>query len=54
MRIFHGYLDLAYAIMKGLKVNYNFNRKHQEIGFPPYELTIPNLELGKEWVVRFD
>ena len=47
MRGFHGSLESARAIMKGYEIYYNFIRKHQGIGCCPYELTIPELELGK-------
>jgi len=47
MRGFHGCIESAHAIMKGLEINYNFIRKHQGINCRPYELAIPDLELGK-------
>jgi len=28
---FHGRIESAYAIMKGLEINYNFNRKHMTL-----------------------
>ncbi|MEW6063083.1 MAG: hypothetical protein AB1571_01800 [Nanoarchaeota archaeon] len=47
MRGFHGCLESAYAIMKGLEINYNFNRKHMALdGKTPAEVAIPELELG--------
>jgi len=37
--------------MKGIKIYYNFITKHQAINCCPYELAIPNLELGKnKWL----
>jgi len=51
MRGFHGCIESAYAIMKGLEIYYNLIRKHQGIGCCPYELAIPQLELGKnKWL----
>ena len=52
MRGFHGCIESAYAIMKGLEINYNFNRKHMSIGNKtPTEIAIPNLELGvNKWL----
>lgn len=47
MRGFHGCIESASAIMKGYEIYYNFIRKHQGIGCCPYELAIPELELGK-------
>ena len=47
MRGFHGCMGSASAIMKGYEIYYNFIRKHQGINCCPYELAIPNLELGK-------
>jgi len=47
MRGFHGCMESASAIMKGYEIYYNFIRKHQGIDCRPYELAIPNLELGK-------
>ena len=32
LRGFHGCLESAQAIMKGLEINYNFNRKHMSLG----------------------
>jgi len=47
MRGFHGCLESAHAIMKGLEINYNFNRKHMSLGKrTPAEFAIPQLELG--------
>lgn len=40
-------MESASAIMKGYEIYYNFIRKHQGIGCRPYELAIPELELGK-------
>ena len=52
MRGFHGCLESAYAIMKGLEINYNFNRKHLALDKKtPAEIAIPNLKLGKnKWL----
>ena len=52
MRGFHGRLESAYAIMKGLEINYNFNRKHMALGNKtPSEIAIPDLELGiNKWL----
>lgn len=47
MRGFHGSMLSASAIMKGYEIYYNFIRKHQRIGCCPYELAIPDLELGR-------
>lgn len=47
MRGFHGCLESASSILKGFEIYYNFIRKHQGIDCCPYELAIPNLELGK-------
>jgi transposase-like protein len=47
MRGFHGCIESASAVMKGYEIYYNFIRKHQGIGCCPYELAIPELELGK-------
>jgi len=44
IRGFHGCLDSANAIMKGLEVHYNFIRKHQSINCCPYELAVPELK----------
>jgi putative transposase len=57
MRGFHGCLASACAIMKGLEINYNFNRKHLALkGRTPAEVAIPQLELGvNKWLdlIRF-
>jgi putative transposase len=52
MRGFHGCLASAYAIMKGLEINYNFNRKNLALkGKRPCELAIPDLKLGNnKWL----
>ena len=52
MRGFHGCIESAYAIMKGLEINYNFNRKHMSLGNKtPAEIAIPQLELGvNKWL----
>ena len=47
MRGFHGCIESAYSIMKGLEINYNFNRKHMALeNKTPAEVSIPNLKLG--------
>ena len=52
MRGFHGCIESAYAIMKGLEINYNFNRKHMALdNKTPSEIAIPHLELGvNKWL----
>lgn len=52
MRGFHGSLESANAIMKGLEINYNFNRRNIAIkNKMPYELAIPELKLGEnKWL----
>lgn len=52
MRGFHGCLESAHAIMKGLEINYNFNRKHMALGKKtPAEVAIPQLKLGvNKWL----
>jgi transposase-like protein len=52
MRGFHGCIESARAIMKGLEINYNFNRKNMALkGKMPYEVAIPELKLGKnKWL----
>ncbi len=52
MRRFHGSLDSAYAIMKGLEINYNFVRKHLALNSKtPSEAAIPELKLGvNKWL----
>jgi len=52
MRGFHGCIESAYAIMKGLEINYNFNRKHLALdGKTPAEVAIPDLKLGNnKWL----
>jgi hypothetical protein len=47
MRGFHGCMESVSALMKSYENYYNFIRKHQGIGCRPYELAIPELELGK-------
>ncbi|MBI2452281.1 DDE-type integrase/transposase/recombinase [Candidatus Pacearchaeota archaeon] len=47
MRGFHGCLESAHAIMKGLEINYNFIRKNLALdGKTPAEISIPQLKLG--------
>jgi len=43
-RGFHGSVESANAIMKGLSIYYNFITKHQAINCCPYELAIPELK----------
>jgi putative transposase len=43
-RGFHGSVDSANAIMKGLEIYYNFITKHQTLKRCPYELAIPELK----------
>lgn len=52
MRGFHGCMESAHAIMKGLEINYNFNRKHMSLGkMTPVEVTIPQSRLGvNKWL----
>ncbi|MBI2106060.1 hypothetical protein HYT56_04455 [Candidatus Woesearchaeota archaeon] len=40
-------MESASTIMKGYEIYYNFIRKHQGINCCPYELAIPELEIGK-------
>ena len=47
MRGFHGSLESAKAIMKGMEIYYNFIRKHQGIDRKtPSELAILELDLS--------
>jgi len=47
MRGFHGSLDSAKAIMKGMEIYYNYIRKHQGMdNKTPSQLAIPKLNLG--------
>lgn len=52
MRGFHGSLDSAKAIMKGMEIYYNYVRKHQGIdNNTPSQIAIPQLELGvNKWL----
>ena len=52
MRGFHGSLESARAIMKGMEIYYNFVRKHQGIeGKTPSEEAIPELTLStNKWL----
>lgn len=53
MRRFHGCIESAYSIMKGLEINYNFNRKHMALGNKtPAEIAIPSLkfETPNRWL----
>jgi transposase-like protein len=50
-RGFHGNINSANAIMKGLEIYLNFIRKHLAIDCCPYELAIPELKLGtNKWL----
>ncbi len=52
-KTFRGFKNInsAYAIMNGYEIYYNFIRKHQAINKRPYELAVPNLELGiNKWL----
>lgn len=52
-KIFRGFgsLEGAKAIMNGYEVYYNFIRKHQALNKCPYELAIPEMELGvNKWL----
>ncbi|MBI4159300.1 IS1/IS6 family transposase [Candidatus Woesearchaeota archaeon] len=50
MRGFHGSVESARAIMKGVEIQYNFNRKHLAIDCHPYQLAT-ELQLGKnKWL----
>ena len=50
--VFYGCIESAYAIMKGLEINYNFVRKNLALsGKTPAEIAIPQLELGaNKWL----
>jgi len=52
MRGFHGSLESAHVIMKGLEINYNFIRKNLALdGKTPAEVAIPQLKLGvNKWL----
>ena len=43
-RGFHGSIESANTIMKGLEIYYNFITRHQAINKCPYELAIPELK----------
>jgi len=45
-RGFHGSIESANAIMKGLAIYYNFITRHQAINCCPYELAMPELKLN--------
>ena len=52
-RGFHGSVESAYAIMKGLEIYYNFIRKHEALkGKTPSEIALPNLkfETPNRWL----
>lgn len=50
-RSFHGSIESANAIMKGLEIYYNFIRKHLAINCCPYELACPDVNLGNnKWL----
>ncbi|MEK6858611.1 MAG: DDE-type integrase/transposase/recombinase [Nanoarchaeota archaeon] len=52
MRGFHGSLDSAKAIMKGMEIYYNYVRKHQGIdNVAPQQIAMPALNLGvNKWL----
>ena len=51
MRGFHGCIESANSIMKGMEIYYNFVRKHQAIDARPYEKAIPSLQLSNnKWL----
>jgi hypothetical protein len=52
MRGFHGSLESARAVMKGMEIYYNYVRKHQGIANKtPQEEAIPTLNLGiNKWL----
>jgi len=52
MRGFHGSLESARTLMKGMEIYYNFVRKHQGIdGKTPSEEAIPELNLStNKWL----
>ena len=52
MRGFHGSIESAKAIMKGMEIYYNYVRKHQGIdNQTPSEVAIPQLDLGvNKWL----
>lgn len=51
MRGFHGSLESAKAIMKGMEIYYNYIRKHQGIDKTPQEEAMPVLDLGlNKWL----
>ena len=44
-RGFHGSIESAYALMKGIEIYYNFIKKHEALkGRTPSELAIPDLQ----------
>ncbi len=52
MKGFHDCIESVHAIMKGLEINYNFNRKHMTLGKKtPAEVAIHQLKLGvNKWL----
>ena len=52
MRGFHGSIEGARALMKGMEIYYNFVRKHQGIeNKTPQEEALPDLNLGiNKWL----
>ncbi len=48
MRGFHGSVESAKAIMKGIEIYYNFIRKHQALGKTPSDCALPFLELKED------
>ncbi len=50
-RGFHGSIESANSIMKGLTIFYNYIRKHQAIGVCPYEIaTDLKLKDNNKWL----
>ena len=52
LEVFHGNIKSANAIMKGLEINYNFNRKHMYLRKKTHaEIAIPQIDLGvNKWL----
>ena len=52
-RGFHGSIESAYSLMKGLEIYYNFIRKHEALNYKtPSELAIPSLQFktSNKWL----
>ena len=52
-RGFHGSIESAYSLMKGLEIYYNFIRKHEALNYKtPSELAIPTLQFktSNKWL----